>query len=245
VFFFIDSVGSPLGRWPQFRLPPWYRDLDRTSVALKQVVSMVHSEQAPRRVTFVESGVFLANSSSELIEKLSHILADVYLVDPWDHNPTMQEALKWQGLPAASTGDYIIQEVRKKMAALPGAALCDGGITHDGLACYGEHMDSQLRVRVHLHRSSSLDAALRFAPGSLDVVFIDGSHIMENVRDDLSAWWPRIRPGGILMGHDFSSLHPGVGAALVEFVTRTTEAQEVFLDADTTFWLRKDTENDD
>jgi predicted O-methyltransferase YrrM len=49
---------------------------------------------------------------------------------------------------------------------------------------------------------SSTDAAAAFADGELDFVFIDADHSMRAVLQDLDAWWPKIRVGGIMSGHD-------------------------------------------
>lgn len=56
-------------------------------------------------------------------------------------------------------------------------------------------------------------------------VFVDGNHTYEAVADDIRRWWPLIRPGGIIAGHDWG--HPrdqrgvwGVTKAVVEFVGR-------------------------
>ena len=51
-------------------------------------------------------------------------------------------------------------------------------------------------------RGTSAEAAARFADGSLDGVFLDGSHIYEDVLADIDAYLPKIRKGGILFGHD-------------------------------------------
>ena len=50
---------------------------------------------------------------------------------------------------------------------------------------------------------ASVEAAATFADESLDFVFLDASHDEENVRQDIEAWLPKVKPGGILAGHDF------------------------------------------
>lgn len=48
----------------------------------------------------------------------------------------------------------------------------------------------------------SVEAAKQFADASVDFVFIDGGHTKEQVLADISAWRPKVKPGGILAGHD-------------------------------------------
>ena len=40
---------------------------------------------------------------------------------------------------------------------------------------------------------------------TIDVMHLDGGHDFESVSADLRAWWPLIRPGGILIGDDYHS----------------------------------------
>jgi len=40
--------------------------------------------------------------------------------------------------------------------------------------------------------------------GSLDFVFIDACHSYEFVRQDIRAWYPKVRAGGIVSGHDYN-----------------------------------------
>lgn len=53
-------------------------------------------------------------------------------------------------------------------------------------------------------RMTSVEAAGLYENASLDFVFIDGDHTYEGVKADLIAWKDKIRPGGIIAGHDFS-----------------------------------------
>ena len=52
-------------------------------------------------------------------------------------------------------------------------------------------------------RKTSAEAAADFADGQLDFVYIDGAHDYDNVVLDLNAWYPKVRKGGVLAGHDY------------------------------------------
>ena len=56
---------------------------------------------------------------------------------------------------------------------------------------------------VHIHREYSLNAAKTFKFGYFDWVYIDANHTYKAAVEDLAAWWPKVRPGGYLAGHDY------------------------------------------
>ena len=57
-----------------------------------------------------------------------------------------------------------------------------------------------------------------FEAGELDFVFIDGEHGYEAAKADVEAWWPKVRSGGLLVGHDYDRHRfPGVCRAVDEF----------------------------
>lgn len=50
---------------------------------------------------------------------------------------------------------------------------------------------------------SSLKAARIFTDEIFDFVFIDASHQYEDVIEDIKAWYPKVKKGGIIAGHDY------------------------------------------
>lgn len=60
-----------------------------------------------------------------------------------------------------------------------------------------------LGARVEILAEESVGAAQRFEDASIDLVLLDGSHNFEDVRIDIKAWWPKVKPGGKMLFHDF------------------------------------------
>jgi hypothetical protein len=52
-------------------------------------------------------------------------------------------------------------------------------------------------------RSYSIDAVQEFADGELDFVYIDANHDFLHIAQDLCWWSKKVRPGGIVSGHDY------------------------------------------
>lgn len=75
---------------------------------------------------------------------------------------------------------------------------------------------TMLGITVEVIAARSVEAAARFAASSVDRVFLDASHDRASVAEDLRVWSARLRPGGILAGHDYAEKHPEVRAAVDE-----------------------------
>lgn len=57
--------------------------------------------------------------------------------------------------------------------------------------------------RSEVWRTTSAEAAKRVEDESLDFVYIDARHDYDAVLEDVRLWLPKVRPGGVLAGHDY------------------------------------------
>lgn len=58
--------------------------------------------------------------------------------------------------------------------------------------------------RVELVRARSDVTSARFGEGTLDFLFLDACHHLAAVRDDLDCWAAKMKPDGLLCGHDWT-----------------------------------------
>ena len=74
-----------------------------------------------------------------------------------------------------------------------------------------EHMDSLYEkslnrlkdLNCNIIKKTSMEAVKDFEDASLDFVYIDANHIFEYVVNDIIEWTKKVRPGGIVSGHDY------------------------------------------
>lgn len=57
--------------------------------------------------------------------------------------------------------------------------------------------------RTFMIQSKSVEAASKFDDLSLDWVYIDATHRYKNVLEDMDAWYPKLKAGGLFSGHDY------------------------------------------
>jgi len=91
-----------------------------------------------------------------------------------------------------------------------------------------------VRERIVVLRTTSEQASRKFKDGELDWVYIDGIHDFVNVMTDLKNWYPKVRMGGIISGHDW--LIPDVQTAVIAFM-ETNKLKVTKTDED--WWLLK------
>lgn len=75
----------------------------------------------------------------------------------------------------------------------------------------------------------------KLVPNGADLVYIDGSHTYEDVKNDMRNFFPKVRLGGIMFGDDYNNqAFPGVKKAVDAFVMENKLKLEVFGDW---FWV--------
>lgn len=61
---------------------------------------------------------------------------------------------------------------------------------------------------------STVEAAAKFEPESVDLVLLDAAHDYDSVKTDLLNWYPKLKPGGYLFCDDYEPGWPGVMRAV-------------------------------
>jgi predicted O-methyltransferase YrrM len=74
-------------------------------------------------------------------------------------------------------------------------------------ALYKEAKETLKDYNSYLIRKFSMEAVTYFADNSLDFVFIDGAHDFKNVACDIFEWSKKVKPNGIVFGHDYKFHH--------------------------------------
>merc|ERR1712113_408739 len=89
--------------------------------------------------------------------------------------------------------------------------------------------------RAELWPMTSESAAADLQNSSVDVIFVDGSHYYDFVKQDLELWLPKMRNDveTLVAGHDFSPQWPGVVRAVHE---QRNGGREVHLASDWMYW---------
>jgi len=62
---------------------------------------------------------------------------------------------------------------------------------------------SHVKDYVNIIQSDSVSAASNYEDNSLDFVFLDAAHTKSAVFRDLEAWYPKVKVGGTIAGHDY------------------------------------------
>ena len=115
----------------------------------------------------------------------------------------------------------------------------EGSVEHEGIKelpkLYDIFIDNMRPVGEYYFplKMTSLEAVKKFKDNSLDFVFIDASHEYEDVRDDIIAWYPKVKPGGIIAGHEYYheeyDWFPGVKQAVNELLTGFTPDEKCWI----------------
>jgi hypothetical protein len=69
-------------------------------------------------------------------------------------------------------------------------------------------------------RMDSISASKIYKDNTIDFIFIDANHDYDNVKKDIEAWFPKVKIGGVIAGHDYTKYWPGVVKAVNDFFVK-------------------------
>jgi len=144
---------------------------------------------------FVEVGVWKGHSISHLAQVLKEQNdpeIEIYAVDLFD------ETYKYDGV---KHGTDQLRDQKKFLLEIYKENLKRAGV--DDI--------------VQTIKGMSWEMADKFEDDSLDFVFLDAGHDYDECSKDLEAYWPKIKDGGILAGHDWLNTNCGVREAVKNF----------------------------
>lgn len=102
---------------------------------------------------------------------------------------------------------------------------------------FGRTQIKLINKPVEFIRESSVEGA-KLVPNELDYAYLDGDHSTASVIKDLDTWYPKVKSGGLIGGHDANE--PEVRQGLAEWVYRykTYAGQVHYLWSD--WWFTKE-----
>ncbi|MDP6503405.1 MAG: class I SAM-dependent methyltransferase, partial [Planctomycetota bacterium] len=153
---------------------------------------MVKAATLPHGGTIVEIGSFMG---------LSSVLMAQTLMRTGNHQARIYSVDTWEGSP-----EHQGLEIIKNRQLFD---IFKDNIQKAGISSF-----------IHPIRKSSTVAFEDFEDGSIDLLFVDGDHSFEGCYSDLIHWFPKLRPGGGLIGHDCEP-DSGVRAAVKKFSSET------------------------
>lgn len=111
--------------------------------------------------------------------------------------------------------------------------------------CTNMYLCGFTNIRMCVGLSSEISKT--FDDNSLELVFIDGSHIYEDMCLDLKSWWPKLKMNNIMVFHDYGYPRkggwPGTTRAIDDFLMNRVE-KILGIAGDCLAWTKKETEYD-
>ena len=88
----------------------------------------------------------------------------------------------------------------------PYVAYTEGNEVHDQKEVDMIYQEAKNRIKLYacvINRMTSMQAIKTFSDNIFDFAFIDGNHDYEHVKEDIREWTKKVKPGGIVCGHDY------------------------------------------
>jgi predicted O-methyltransferase YrrM len=129
------------------------------------------------------------------------------MVEKFPNKSHFVEVGVWKGMSASFMAVEIINSGKKiKFDCVDNWEVIDPLIPVEDYEGIWEIFQTNIEPVKHIInpvRAISWEAAEKYKNKSLDFVFIDASHDYESVKRDIEAWFPKIKKGGVIAGHDY------------------------------------------
>ncbi len=156
------------------------------------------SEQFTKFLTTLDIEEAFKPTDGDILERLARQVAHPHLV--------FFDVGSWKGYSTAFLG-YVAREFSGQVFAVDHWKGSPGIIHHQMVSdCfeifrYNMNVLGLTDVVLPMVMESRL-AAKVIKDETADLVFIDADHRYDWIKADIDAWWPKVRVGGILCGHD-------------------------------------------
>ena len=186
---------------------------------------------------------FIVNDISKQIRDDQYDILQMLVQDSIHPNMQAVEIGSWTGLSAVLIGQ-IVQRMRGQLHSFDWYKGSNDGAFHlketakllDVPQVFRNNIEFfGLSDTVFLTTISSEEASNLFSMNSLDFIFIDGDHTYQGVKRDIEIWYPKLKPGKIICGHDYRDNKSEVWKAVDESFPRVLFFRDI--------WWYKKTEN--
>jgi len=140
------------------------------------------------------------------------------MVKKFPQNSHFVEVGSWQGKSAVYMGVEIINSGKKiKFDCVDSWKNKNDNFDYEEAFTKFLVNIEPIKNIINYHRLSSEEASKLYDNETLDFVFIDAAHDYENVKNDINLWYPKVKIGGVISGHDYHPGWSGVVRAVDEF----------------------------
>lgn len=136
----------------------------------------------PENPKVLEIGVEAGHFAAKIMEVLEP--SELHLLDPWEWNPSngkVYSEAHMRNVPTAHSNVNMQINIERT---------------------YKKEITEK---KVHLHKGYSNELVDNFEDQYFDFIYIDGCHLYESVKQDLKDYYNKLKPDGVLGGHDYIS----------------------------------------
>lgn len=151
------------------------------------------AKSVPSNGSIIEIGSHFGRTTVAWADTLC-TTASIYAIDTWSYMEPDEQFLSMEDI------DKLPMTYKESMAS-----------RFEVFEYFTKNYNNITPVHAHSPRSfQQYPNLLKVIPPAADLIFVDAIHENPWFADDLTYWYPRLKNGGTLCGHDFSSWFPDI-----------------------------------